>query len=189
MFHQIAMGLIQVEGVSELSRAKDKSLKFDHQSDQMSNISRNARRIAEDFEKAAEAHRDSAKEAKEKAINASDVAKDTIDLQKFITDQLKTKIVPDFPKEKEKLESLKKLTTSSLEKANSVYDESLTLFANINSLPIPEIDLTPIKKDSAKLLSESKLIGQELDEVLNSNAKLLEELDVNIKYSITLTDR
>lgn len=183
------MELIQIEGVSELSRAKNKSNQFDHQSEQMSDISRNSRKSAEDLEKAADSHRDKAKQAKERAINASDVAKNTIDLQRSITDQLKNKITPDFPKEKKKLDAVKKLTTESLEKANSVYDESLTLFANINALAIPEVDLVPIKEDSAKLSKDSDEIKSELDHVLNSNDDLLNNLEENIKLSETLIDR
>jgi laminin, gamma 1 len=183
------MELIQIEGVSELQRAKNKSNQFDHQSDQMSDISRNARKIAEDLEKAAEANKDKAKEAKERAINASDIAKNTIDLQRTLTDQIKTKIAPDFPKEKEKLESLKKLTAGSLEKANTVYDESLTLFAKINALPIPELDLNPIKEDSAKLSKAADDINAELDEVLTTNLELLSGLEEDIDFSKTLIDR
>lgn len=183
------MELIQIDGKSELARAKNKSNQFDQQSEQMSDISRNARKLAEELEKAADLNRDKAKEAKERAINASDVAKNTIDLQRTITDQLRTKIAPDFPKEKKKLDALKKLTGESLEKANSVYDESLTLFANVNALTIPEIDISPVKSDAAKLTKASEEITSELDEVLNNNNKLLSGLEDNIDLSRILIKR
>lgn len=183
------MELIQIDGVSELARAKNQSNQFDQQSEQMSDISRNARKLAEDLEKAADVNRDKAKEAKERAVNASEIAKNTIDLQRTITDQLKTKIAPDFPKEKKKLEALKKLTSESLEKANSVYDESLTLFANVNALTIPEIDITPVKADSSKLSKAADEITAELDEVLNNNNKLLSGLEDNIDLSRILIKR
>lgn len=155
----------------------------------MSDISRNARKIAEDLEKAADLNRDNAKIAKEKAINASDVAKNTIDTQRTITEQLRTKIAPDFPKEVKNLESLKKLTTNSLDKANSVYDESLTLFANINGLAIPEVDLRPIKEDAADLSKASAEIASELDEELNQNNELLSDLEEGINLSQVLISR
>lgn len=183
------MELIQIDGVTELSRAKNKSNQFDHQSEQMSDISRNSRKIAEDLEKAADYNRDKAKEAKERAINASDVAKNTIDLQRSITDQLKTKLVPEFPKEQKKLDALKKLTNDSLEKANSVYDESLTLFANVNALPIPEVNLKPIKEDANKLSKAADELETELQDVINVNNELLSNLDENIILSDTLIKR
>lgn len=183
------MDLIQIEGALELSRAKNKSNQFDHQSEQMSDISRNARKLAEDMEKAAETSKTKAKEAKERAITASESAKNTNDLQRSISEQLKTKIAPDFPKEKKKLDSLKKLTTDSLDKSNSVYEESLTLFANIQGLSIPEVDLQPIKEDASKLTQASDEISKELDEVLNANNELLDSLEEDIKLSRILIRR
>ena len=155
----------------------------------MSDISRNARKIAEDLEKTADNNRSKAKEAKEKAINASDIAKNTIDLQRSITDQLKNKITPDFPKEKNKLDTLRKLTTDSIDKANSVYDESLTLFANINALSIPDVDLKPIKEDSTVLVKASGEIGSALDETLTQNNDLLGDLEEDISLSELLITR
>lgn len=183
------MELIQIEGATELARAKNKSNQFDHQSEQMSDISRNARKYAEDLEKTADLNRDKAKEAKEKAINASDIAKSTIDLQRSISEQLKTKIGPDFPKERKKLDAVKKLTTESLEKANSVYDESLTIYTNINALSIPEVDLQPMKEDAAKLSKASDEISEELDDVLTSNNDLLTNLEENLSLSDVLIKR
>jgi laminin, gamma 1 len=183
------MELIQIEGVSELQRAKNKSNQFDHQSEQMSDISRNARKIAEELEKAAETNRNKAKEAKERAINASDIAKNTSDLQRNLVEQIKTKIAPDFPKEREKLDSLKKLTTSSLEKANSVYDESLTLFAKANALPIPDIELGPIKDESMTLSKTANEIREELDQFYNTNRLLLDDVEESSELSDTLIQR
>lgn len=181
--------MIQIEGVTELSRAKNKSVHFDHQSEQMSDISRNSRKYADDLEKAAENTKKNTKEIKEKALAASELAKNSIELQRSITEQLKNKIVPDFPKEKENLEALKKLTASSLEKANAVYDESLTLFANINGMQIPEFDLSPNKKDASQLLQRAQNISVDLDEVLNSNNNLLNDLEENIELSNILIKR
>lgn len=155
----------------------------------MSDLSRNARKSAEDLEKAAEDYRTSAKETKERAINASDIAKNTIDLQKSITDQLKTKIAPDFPREEKKLETLKKLTAESLEKANSVYDESLTLIAKVNGLPVPEINLQPIKEESARLTQETDAIKKDLDSLLQTHEDLLSTVETNINLSEILITR
>lgn len=183
------MNLLQTEGLSELARAKNKSNQFDHQSEQMSDISRNARKFAEDLEKSAENSRNKAKEAKEKAIRASEVAKETIELQRAVTDQLKTKIVPEFPKEAKKLESLKKLTSESLEKANSVYEDSLQLYANINGLASVELDLAPIKDDAAELIAASDEISEELNGVLDKNKDLLDNVDESLSLTELLINR
>lgn len=188
-FPQAALSLIESEGKSELARAQLKSSQFDSQSESMSDLSREARKNADELEKTAESYRASAKDTKERAINASDIAKNTIDLQRSITDQLKTKIAPDFPSEEKKLETLKKLTAESLEKANSVYDESLTLIAKVNGLPIPELNLQPIKEESARLSAETDEIKKNLDDILDSHEDLLSTVEGNINLSEILIAR
>lgn len=189
IFPQAALSLIESEGKSELARAQLKSSQFDSQSESMSDLSRIARNKADELEKTAESYRASAKDTKERAINASDIAKNTIDLQRSITDQLKTKIAPDFPSEEKKLETLKKLTAESLEKANSVYDESLTLIAKVNGLPIPELNLQPIKEESARLSTETDGIKKNLDDILDTHEDLLSTVEGNINLSEILIAR
>jgi laminin, gamma 1 len=181
--------LIQTDGVAQLAKAKGKSNQFDTESELMSDISRNARKIADELEKTAENHRNLAKETKERAINASEKAKNTIDLQKSIDDKLNKEISPEFSKEQEKLEALKKLTAESLEKANSVFDDSLTLIAKVNSLPIPETDLVPIKEEAGKLSKDSDEIKNELDVIISTHGKLFEDVEDNIELSKVLLQR
>lgn len=172
-----------------MNRAKDKAQHLDQQSEQMSDISRNARKHAEDLEKTADEHKKNAKGIKDLTLNASDLAKKSIDLQRSITDQLSTKIVPDFPKEKKKLESLQKLTKGSLDKANSVYDESLTLFANINAIQVPELNLTPFKNTGNELVKASTDLDKELEEALTTNNDILSNLEGNVELSDILIKR
>lgn len=155
----------------------------------MSDISRNARKHAEELEKIAEDHKKSAKGMKDLTLNASDVAKKSIDLQRTIIEQLSTKLVPDFPKEKKKLESLQKLTKDSLEKANSVFDESLTLFANINAIQVPELNLNPLKDSGNELIKSSNNLNTELENTLDDNNNLLNNLEENLSLSDVLIKR
>jgi laminin gamma 1 len=181
--------LLQTEGVVELDRAKNRSLHIDHQSEQMSDISRNSRKIADDLEKNAENNKKVAKDTRERATNASDLAKNSIELQRSITEQLKTKIVPDFSKEKKKIEALKKLTSEALSKSENVYDEALTLFAEINAVQVTEVDLSPIKSNAKTLSEQTAEIGSELDQALTSNNEVLSDLEDNINLSEVLIRR
>jgi len=155
----------------------------------MSDISRNARKYAEDLEKKAENSKKAAKEAREKALSASDLAKNTVELQRSIGEKLKTKIIPDFPKEKKKIENLKKLTTESLNKAETVYDESLTLFANITGLQVPELELEPIKTNAKNLQADIAKISGDLDTALSVNNDMLSEFEQNLELSHILIRR
>lgn len=67
-----------------MARAKDRSDQFGHQSEQISEISREARAHADKFADEAEFNRNRAKEANELASTAYDTAKNTISLQKNI---------------------------------------------------------------------------------------------------------
>lgn len=155
----------------------------------MSDISRNARALADNLGVMAKQGRDDAQNSKEKAMNSSEIAKKTMDTQRTITDDLKFTLAVDFNKEMKKLESLKGLTTSALEKANNVYDEALTLFANINAISTPEINVAPLKQDSAKLVTATAEMSDELQDILNRNDELLHELDENIQFAEVLLDR
>lgn len=166
---KIAIDLLQTEGVSELMRANNKSKQFDHQSEQMSEISRTARGLAEDLENTAKDSKDSAKQAKEMALNASDMARKSIDMQRSISEELRAAVAPELQQTSKKLDGLGRLTTEALEKANRVYDESLTLFSNINSITPPEINVTPIKQEANKLMESAKAVNVELDDILNNN--------------------
>lgn len=189
-FFQTALDLIHTDGVAELNRAKNKAYHFDHQSEQMSDISRNARKYADELEKAANENKKNAKQLKELTYNASELAKNSIDEQRGISDQIRTKIIPDFPAEqKKKVESLKKLSQDSFDKANTVYDESLTLFANVNAIQIPEPDLTPIKNNAQELSASAEEISKELDNSVNKHNELLDNLEQNIKLSDVLIKR
>lgn len=81
---QAALDLLQTDGVSALARAKDRFEQFGQQSDQISDISRQARARVETLEQQAEQNKNSAKEANEKASKAYELAKNTLSQQKNI---------------------------------------------------------------------------------------------------------
>lgn len=78
------MELLKTDGVSALSKAKDRSDQFGHQSDQISAISRDARAQAEKLEAQAAFNKQIALEANENAMKAYELAKNTITHQKNI---------------------------------------------------------------------------------------------------------
>lgn len=67
-----------------------------------------------------------------------------------------------------------------------MYDEALTLFANVNNLVTPEVDTNTIKSDAKRLIEESDRILKELDDIVTSHEKLMEEVTDNIELAKTL---
>lgn len=78
------MELLHTSGVSALSKAKDRSDQFGQQSNQISEISREARQIVDTLEAQAEAKKTNAQEAIAKSQQAYDLAKNTFSLQSNI---------------------------------------------------------------------------------------------------------
>lgn len=170
-------------------RARNKSNQFDHQSDQMSDISRTARGLAEDLEKQAKDDRDKAAEAKEKSEASSELAKKTVELQREISEDLKVAVAPETTQLSKKLDGLKKMTTEALEKANTIYDESLTLLSNVKTISTPEINVAPIISDSSKLINDTKTVNDELERLIGDKTELLNDLDSNMNLAEVLLAR
>jgi laminin, gamma 1 len=128
-------------------------------------------------------NKQNAREAHEKSAKAYELAKDTILLQKNISDELKTNIASEISQAGDKLTGISLQTENALEKANEIYDEALSLFANVNSLSVPTVDIEKIKRRSKKLNDEGQKILNELDEIKNANQKMVTEFDDNTELA------
>lgn len=78
------MDLLKTEGASSLARARDRSDEFGQQSEQISDISRQARHHIEKLESLAGQNKQNAMDANEKASKAYDLAKNTLTQQQNI---------------------------------------------------------------------------------------------------------
>lgn len=183
------MELLQTEGAQALQRAKDRSAAFDNQSKEISEISREARQYADQLEAEAQAAQDTAREALDKATKAFEIAKNTTNLQQLINADLKQNVSTEIQDFKTKIETVKRITDDALEKANEVYDEALTLFANVNALTIPDVDTKTIKSDAKRLIEESERILKDLDEIVDSHSPLIKEIEENIDLAKLLVNR
>lgn len=69
-------------------------------------------------------------------------------------DELRTNIRAELQQSKSALESAISLSSDALQQANQVYDEALTLIANINALSVPEINLEKLRTDAKDAIKE-----------------------------------
>lgn len=148
------MELLKTDGATALARAKDRFETVDQQSGQISDISREARAQVEKLEKLAEESKQNAKDANTKASQAYELAKNTLSQQHRIRDELRSNIQNDIDQSRTSLNNVVKLTEDALERANQIYDEALTLIANVNSLNAPDIDLDKLRKDALNAIEE-----------------------------------
>lgn len=74
---------------------------------------------------------------------------------KFLfSDELRTSIRAEIEQAKSALESAISLSNDALQQANHVYDEALTLIANINALSVPDINLEKLRTDAMNAIQE-----------------------------------
>lgn len=186
---QNALELLQNDGAAALAKAKDRADKFGQQSEQISEISRHARAKVEKLEKDVEQSKQNAVEANEKASKAYELAKSTLNQQQQISDELRSNIRAEIGLSKESLENAIRLTSDALERANRVYDEALTLIANVNALASPEIDLEKLKLDALNAIEDAQHLQNEIERLTSEHDKLLIEYDENSELGNTLIDR
>lgn len=72
----------------------------------------------------------------------------------FVSDELRTNIRSEIEESKIALENAIGLSNDALQQANQVYDEALTLIANINTLSVPDINLEKLRTDAVKAIQE-----------------------------------
>lgn len=70
------------------------------------------------------------------------------------SDELRSNIRSEIEQAKSALESAISLSNDALQQANHVYDEALTLIANINALSVPNIDLEKLRTDAMNAIQE-----------------------------------
>lgn len=88
-----------------------------------------------------------------------------------------------------KIDTVKRITDDALEKSREVYDEALTLFANVNNLVTPEVNTDQIKADAKELIKQGERIIENLDIEVSTHERLIEEFNDNIMLAKTLVER
>lgn len=193
-----------------MAKAKDRSDQFGQQSQHISSISRDARMQAERLEAQAEANKQSAIAANENSLKAYEMAKNTITLQKNIrlvlkfflwccsrhikisfshSTELRNNIGAEIAQSKEKLEATARLTNESLRAAEEMYNNALTLFANVNALKAPQINVDKLKQDAALANQQAQRLQTEIAALAAEHEKLLIEYDENSELGEVLVRR
>lgn len=73
---------------------------------------------------------------------------------------MRTNIRTEIEQSKSALESAISLSNDALQQANNVYDEALTLIANINALSVPDINLEKLRTDAMNAIQEVRAVDQ-----------------------------
>lgn len=169
--------------------AKDRSDQFGTQSDQISKISREARAQADALEKKAQENREIAEQANNKATDAYNMAKDAYGALQNVSDQLRSTIYSDMETTASDLKKTVKKVDEAQRKADKQYDEALSLFATVNSLSPPEVNIDHIKSETKKNNDEANKIDDAMKRMKEAHSTLLEEVSINTEHSLKLIEK
>ncbi|XP_039963355.1 laminin subunit gamma-1 [Bactrocera neohumeralis] len=174
---QTALNLLNDDGAQALAKAKNKSVEFGVQSDQISEISREARALADRLEAEAQVDLKNAKDANEAVEKAYELAKSAINLQQKVSDELRSEVRLELNTVKQSLNNVAQTTKEALRKANEVYDAALTLLTDVNGLTAPEIDIKQLKKEALEANEEADRLLERVNDISNSNGKIFADFD------------
>jgi len=176
-----AMDYIQTEGATALAKAISKSDELGQQSDQMSEIAREARKFVELKEEEIEKLRSTAEKAINVSSDAFEITKDAVNKQKNISDELKI-LDTEFNYVKDKLGAIIGQANETQELVSMIHNDSLTIYRDIYAINLPDINATVLKQNISNLNAEVQQIKNDLtnqksnDNLVNLLMEVAEEL-------------
>ncbi|XP_054274289.1 laminin subunit gamma-1-like isoform X2 [Macrosteles quadrilineatus] len=172
---QDALDYLQADGATALAKAVERSALFGQQNQQMSDIAREARNLAQDQEeRAAEIHK-IAEAAVNLSTQAYDIAKDAINRQKNISDEIRHQnSILQMTKEKLNLTMAEVADTAN--HVNSVYNDTWAIYSDVYDLMLPETNAQELKEQSINTGAEAKKIRDEANNLYQSHVTLLEDI-------------
>lgn len=184
-----ALDLLHDEGEQALKKAQNKSVEFGVQSDQISDISREARALADRLESEAQFDLKNAKDANDAVEKAYELAKSAINLQQRVSDELKTEVRLELETVKQGLGTTAQTTKEALRKANEVYDAALTLLTSVNGLSAPEINIKKLKEEALEANKQADELLQQVNDISNSNGELFGDFGQEIDLANLMLER
>ncbi|XP_017028327.1 laminin subunit gamma-1 [Drosophila kikkawai] len=186
---QDALDLLNDEGAQALARAKEKSVEFGQQSEQISDISREARALADKLESEAQFDLKNAKDAKDAVEKAHQLAKSAIDLQQKIAVELRSEVGLELSQVKQQVGIVAQTSKEALRKANEVYDNALTLLNDVNRQTQPDIDINQLKKEAAQANERADELLKQINELSNNNGEIFADFETERELTETLLKR
>ncbi|XP_030385859.1 laminin subunit gamma-1-like [Scaptodrosophila lebanonensis] len=186
---QNALALLNEEGALALDKAKNKSVEFGEQSNQISDISREARFIADRLEAEAQFDLKNAKDANDAVEKAHELAKNAINLQQKVGVELRSEVRLELDQINQSLSTVKDSSHEALRRANEVYDSALTLLRDVNKTSQPDIDISQLKKDAQAANERADELLNQINDLSNSNGKVLADFEAERELADTLLKR
>lgn len=174
-----AFDLLENEGKIALEKAKQKSEEFGQQSDKMTKIAQEAREIADNLTQQVDNIVLTASTAKNKSIEAYEIAKNATDHQKNVSQEIRI-LRNEIDNTEAKLEQIKAVTKEAHEQASETKNKALELLNQAKNLIIPTIDLDKMRTEADDNKEEAKRLLNETRSLRDTNDDLLTEINQQI---------
>ncbi|XP_030761697.1 laminin subunit gamma-1-like isoform X2 [Sitophilus oryzae] len=146
------------------------------QSGKMTNISQEARKLADQLDNQAEALVAKAKEAKNKSVEVYEQAKKSNTDQVSVTDQAR-KLKKDIYDAERKLNETQSFTEDVNKKSKQVKEDAVRLLSEANNLEIPNVDLPALEKRSDKARSEADRLEKRLEALFKNSDEIKKNIE------------
>lgn len=174
-----ALDTLQTEGSAALEKARQRAKEFGQQSDKMTNIAHEARQIADDLDVYSDKITQAAVEAKNKSIEAYELAKNATDQQRNVSQDIRL-LRNEIGSTALKLNRVKNWTEEVHDKATKAKNKALALLNEVTNLVIPDIDIPKLKHDVDATKEEARQLINDTMKLLEKNDKLLGDVDEQI---------
>nr|CAD7262431.1 unnamed protein product [Timema shepardi] len=151
-----ALDYLETEGAVALDKAKDRSAQFGQQSEQMSDIAREARVLVQKQMEEAEEIKNTAGRAKNTSAQAYELATEAIKQQQNISDELRGLKV-NIESAETNLEKTKELAAEAANKVGEVHSDAFDIYKDIYGLTVPDIDVPKLKEDAETTANDVEL--------------------------------
>ncbi|XP_039287282.1 laminin subunit gamma-1 [Nilaparvata lugens] len=184
---QGALDYLQTDGAAALKKAMDRSTEFGQQSQQMSEMAREARRLVQQQKE----EYDNINWVAEKAVNVStdayELAKDTINQQKNTSDELKI-LASDLAVARDLLDSANRLSAEVKGHVTNVHTEALDLYRDIYALTIPTVDTATMRQDAQLLSAEAKAMQAKGAQLMDNYRGVLDDVETQLSGADAILD-
>lgn len=173
---------LDTDGLRSLVKAQERSKNYVHRSDQMSEIARKTRLLADKHEKEAKQIIDKFNEAKNISETAYNLAKDAINTQKTNKEELE-KLKDRLNEVKEQYQMTVKLSQDVQNDANRAEQDALALMADVSNIVVPDLNSSRYKDDATQIISQAKQAHADADGILKTHQQLLNSTGNKLKDS------
>ncbi|XP_075230002.1 laminin subunit gamma-1 isoform X2 [Lycorma delicatula] len=177
---QSALDYLQTDGAAALAKAMERSIEFGQQSQQMSDIAREARLLAQQQKEEADNIRKNADKSLNISTEAFELAKEAINQQKNISDELRL-LGSDLAHVRDNLEMTKHLAADAKGHVGNVHTDALALFTDVHALTIPNIDTASMKNDAQNIAAEATDIERRVNKLLDNYQGVLDDVEEQLQ--------